>query len=70
MTTESLETYDHQPLGGDRRRGVCHISDVLPVVLARIAAMAQSDTDRPRKPVDAALHMMPMSSTSHPRRYA
>ena len=63
MNTESLKTYDHPPWGGDRRRGVCHISDVLPVVLARIATMAQNDMDGPPKPVDAAPHLMPLAST-------
>ena len=63
MNAESLEIYDHPPFGANGRRGVCHISDVLPVVLARIATMAPNDMDGPPKPVDAAPRPMPLAST-------
>lgn len=59
MTTEWLELNDRQLGRDDMRHGVCHISDVLPLVLARIAAIAQSDTDCRPRPVDLASHIMP-----------
>ena len=59
MNIELLELRDHRAVSDEDRRDVCHIADVLPVVLARLAAMAQRDTDcRPRS-VDLASHIMP-----------
>ncbi len=59
MNIELLELRDHQPISDEDRRGVCHIADVLPVVLVRIAAMAQSEMDSRPRPVDLASHIMP-----------
>ena len=59
MITQLSEMYDRQTTSDDKRRGVCHISDVLPIVLARISATTQSDTDRRPWPPNVASNIMP-----------
>ena len=59
MNTEMLELCDDKTAGSDDRRGVCHISDVLPIVLARIAANGRDDRIRCPTPVGVACSVMP-----------
>jgi hypothetical protein len=59
MITELQDPGDRQLACERIGQGVCHISDVLPLVLARITAMTQSDMDcRPRS-VHLVSHIMP-----------
>ncbi len=64
MIARMPEVYDGQVTSEDERRGVCHISDVLPIVLARMSATAQSDTDRRTWPQDVASDIMPAPGMS------
>lgn len=59
MNFEPMETNDLRISGIDERRGVCHISDVLRVVLERIPAVTQSDTDRCPRPAIEVSNIMP-----------
>jgi hypothetical protein len=54
-----METNDLRISSIDERRGVCHISDVLRVVLERIPAMTQSGMDRCPRPAITASNIMP-----------
>jgi hypothetical protein len=64
MSPQSRLVYDGQIRGNDQRLGVCHISEIMPVVLAKIPAIRQSGVDEFPTPVlkvrvdDERPHMM------------
>ena len=60
MNEDFLEFVSHQDARTDERRGVRHIADILPLVLARITAATHSDTDRCPRLAAAASHIMPI----------
>lgn len=59
MIARTPEMYDHHATSEEKRPGVCHISDVLPIVLARISATAAIGTDRRPWPQDEASNVTP-----------
>ena len=59
MIARTPEMYDGRASSEEQRLGVCHISDVLPIVLARISATTPIGMDRRLWPQDEASNVMP-----------